>query len=452
MNLKHMLAERAAAGEPVRVGVIGAGAFGTMFLAQARRTAGLHVVGVADLDAGRARAALARTGWPVESYGAATLAGAVSDGTTYITTHAAELFDAARVEVIVEATGSPRAGIAHALDAFAAGCHVVMVTVEADAVAGPLLARRAADAGVIYSLAYGDQPALICELVDWARTSGFEVVAAGKGTRYLPVYHASTPETVWGHYGFTEERAAAAGFNSKMFNSFLDGTKSAIEMAAVANATGLRAAAGGLVFPPASTSDLPSVLRPQADGGTLADAGLVEVVSSLRRDGSEIESDLRWGVYVVFRADDDYVAGRLADYGMVTDDSGRYAALYRPYHLIGLELGVSVASVALRREATGVATAFVGDAVAVAKRDLDAGETLDGEGGYTVWGRLQPAAASIADGAVPIGLAQNVTLGEPVAAGEVIRWEQLAEEPDQGDIAYAARRQLERTTDAVVGA
>jgi len=448
MNLSRMLAERQAAGEPVRVGVIGAGAFGTMFLSQARRAPGFHVVGVADLDAERARAALARTGWPQESYGAASVAEAAASGETCITTDARELMDSSIVEVIVEATGSPVAGMAHALGAFEAGCHVVMVTVEADAVAGPLLAQRAAEAGVVYSMAYGDQPALICEMVDWARTTGFEVVAAGKGTRYLPIYHSSTPETVWGHYALTAERAAQAGFNAKMFNSFLDGTKSAIEMAAVANATGLRPAPGGLGFPPSSTDELASVLRPREDGGTLAGSGLVEVVTSLHRDGSQVEKDLRWGVYVVFKAGNDYVAGRMADYGMATDESGEYSALYRPYHLIGLELGVSVASVALRGEPTGVANAWVGDAVAVAKRDLAAGETLDGEGGYTVWGRLQPAAASVEAGAVPIGLAGGVTLGAPVAEGEVVRWEHLAELPGEGNAAYAARRELEEATKA----
>ena len=161
-----------------------------------------------------------------------------------------------------------------------------MVNVEADALVGPLLAQRARAAGIVYSLAYGDQPALICEMVDWCRAAGFEVVAAGKGTKYLPAYHASTPATVWPHYGFTPEVVAAGDFNAQMFNSFLDGTKSAIEMAAVANATGLLPARNGLSFPPCGVDDLPRILKPRRRRRRFCEhAGQVEVVSSVERDG-----------------------------------------------------------------------------------------------------------------------------------------------------------------------
>ena len=442
MGLAAGLAEREAAGQPVRVGLIGAGAFGTMFLAQARRTPGIHIVAVADREPARARAALARGGWPREDFLATTIAEAASTGRTCVTAEAENLVEVA-IDVIVEATGSPAASVDHALAAFAAGCHVVMVTVEGDALTGPMLAQRAAEAGVVYSLASGDQPALICELVDWARTCGLEVVAAGKGTRYHPDFHHSTPDTVWAHYGLDAERALSAGFNAKMFNSFLDGTKSAIEMTAVANATGLRPAPDGLSFPPSARHELASVLRPHEDGGRLATWPTVEVVSSLRRDGSEVRGDLRWGVYVVFRAGDEYVASRLVDYGVDTDESGRYGALYRPSHLIGLELGVSVASVALRGEATGAPAAFVGDAVAVAKRDLAPGDRLDGEGGHTVRAELLPAAESLGRRALPIGLAANVTLARSVVAGETVSWDDV-DYIDDDSLAVRLRRELER--------
>ncbi len=229
-----------------------------------------------------------------------------------------------------------------------------MVNVEADVLAGPALAARARSAGVVYSMAYGDQPALVAELVDWAHATGFEVIAAGKGTKYLPDYHAVTPDDVWRHYGLDPARARAAGMNPQMFNSFLDGTKSSIEMAAIANATGLAVPSDGLLFPPCGVDDLPSILKPKADGGVLEGRGMVEVVSSLNRDGSAVERDLRWGVYVVIAATNDYTASCFEQYGMRTDASGRFAAMYRPYHLIGLELGVSVLSAALRGEPTGV--------------------------------------------------------------------------------------------------
>ena len=230
MNLHAQLLERERQGRPLRVGLIGAGKFASMYLAQLPRTPGVRLTAIADLDPARARAALERVGWSGGQIGALRF---FDD--------ARRLIEAPEVEIVIDSTGSPAAGIAHVLACCAARKHIVMVNVEADALAGPWLAARAREAGIVYSLAYGDQPALICEMVDWARAAGFEVVAAGKGTKYLPSYHASTPDTVWQHYGLSAEQAAGGGMNPQMFNSFLDGTKSAIEMAAVANATGLAA-------------------------------------------------------------------------------------------------------------------------------------------------------------------------------------------------------------------
>ncbi|HXT36839.1 MAG TPA: Gfo/Idh/MocA family oxidoreductase [Chloroflexota bacterium] len=441
MSLARLLGARAAAGRPVRVGLIGAGKFGSMYLAQARRTPGVHLVGVADVAIERAREALSRTSWPPDQVAARSFEAALARGGTYLTDDAEQLIASDAVDLVIEATGSPAAGIRHALLCCRHGRDVIMVNVEADALAGPLLARRAAEAGIVYSLAYGDQPSLICELVDWARTIGVEVICAGKGTKYLPEYHASTPDTVWRHYGFTEEQLATGDFNAKMFNSFLDGTKSAIEMAAVANATGLLPDREGLRFPPASVYDLPQVCRPRSVGGALEQAGTLEVVSSLHRDGRPVEHGLRWGVYVTFVAGSAYVADCFSQYGLITDATGQYAALYRPSHLIGLELGISVASVALRREATGAPESFVGDVVAVAKRDLDPGEQLDGEGGFTVFGRLALALDSLAAGCLPIGLAQRCAVANPVCAGDIVKWEDVR--MDETSEAVQVRREME---------
>ena len=426
MNLNHLLQQRASEGMPLRVALIGAGKFGSMFLAQAQRTPGIHVVAVADLDPQRARASLERVGWSADRYRARSFDEARKEGTTCVTDNAATAIASDAVEIVIDATGSPAAGIRHALACCEHGKHVVMVNVEADCLAGPLLARRAREAGIVYSLAYGDQPALICELVDWARAAGFDVAAAGKGTRYLPAYHDSTPETVWGHYGFSREQVARGDYNAQMFNSFLDGTKSAIEMAAVANATGLTPAPDGLAFPPCGTDKLARVLKPAAEGGVLHHRGQVEVVSSLERDGRPVARDLRWGVYVTLAADSEYVRRCFSEYGLATDESGNYAAMYKPYHLIGLELGISVAAVGLRREPTGAPTGFRGDVVAVAKRDLAAGTTLDGEGGYTVWGRLIPARDSLGCAGLPIGLAHRVRLTRTVKKGETVTWRDIA--------------------------
>ena len=433
MPLCDLLAARISAGRPVRVGLIGAGKFGSMFLNQVPSTPGIEVAMIADLDPERAKAACRAVGWSVERIAATRF---VEDGMALIADDA--------VEVVVEATGSPAAGIGHALGAVAAGKHIVMVNVEADVLAGPHLAAEARKAGVVYTMASGDQPALVAEMVDWARTNGFGVVAAGKGTKYLPAYHASTPDTVWGHYGLTADQARAAGMNPQMFNSFLDGTKSAIEMAAIANATGLNPPGDGLAFPPCGADDLQFVLRPRADGGILETKGQVEVVSSLERDGRPVHRDLRWGVYVVFEAPNDYAAACFQQYGLVTDPSGRYAALYRPYHLIGLELNTAILSAALRGEAVGATRSFRADVAAVAKRALAAGEMLDGEGGHTVWGKVVPAGRSVQDGLLPIGLAHRVRLTRPVAAGQAVRFADV--EINEADAAVVARRAAETFT------
>jgi predicted homoserine dehydrogenase-like protein len=437
MNLRHLLDARMTAGRPVRVALIGAGKFGSMFLAQVPTTPGIEVAVIADLDPDRARRACAAVGWTPERIAATAF---VDDGAAAIRTPG--------VEVVIDATGSPVAGLAHADTAIREGRHIVMVNVEADVLAGPLMAERARAAGTVYSMAYGDQPALTCEMVDWARACGFEVVAAGKGTKYLPAFHASTPDTVWQHYGLTPEEAAAAGMNPQMFNSFLDGTKSAIEMAAIANATGLRPPSDGLAFPPCGTPELAQVLKPAGAGGILEHKGQVEVVSSLYRDGTPVARNLRWGVYVVLEAPNDYTAACFRQYGLETDDSGRYAAMYKPFHLIGLELNISVLSAALRGEPTGSTRAFAGDVASVAKKPLKAGEMLDGEGGYTVWGKLIPARTSLDIGALPIGLAHRVKLVRDIAEGETVRWSDVA--IDETAPAAALRRQMERSNAAPV--
>ena len=441
MNLHALLLEREAAGRPVTVGLIGAGKFGTMFLSQVRRTRGMHLVGIADLSAERARKALASCGWDEQQYQAPSLGDAFKSGRTHITQDSAELIAFPDIEVIVEATGDPKAGIAHALKIIRHGKHVVMVNVEADVVAGPLLASKARAAGVIYSLAWGDQPALICEHVDWARACGFEVVSAGKGTRYHPTFHQSTPDTVWENFGLSPEKAARGGMNPKMFNSFIDGTKSGIEMTAVCNATGLMPQPDGLSFPPSSVYDLAKVCKPKASGGALAITGTTEVVSSLNRDMSGVPNHLQMGTYVVVKAGHDYVRHCAEEYNMLPDENFEHIAMYRPTHMIGLELGISVASAALRKEATGSATGFRSDVIATAKKSMKAGEMLDGEGGFCVWGKQTPADRSLDEGLLPLGLAHNVKLMRDVALGEALKWADVDYDPN--DSAVKVRREME---------
>ncbi|WP_395700016.1 NAD(P)H-dependent oxidoreductase [Aquabacterium sp.] len=441
MSLHRQLQQRAAEGRPIRVGLIGAGKFGAMFLAQVPRTPGMQVVAIADLSPAGARRNLARVGWTEDRMAAASIDEAVRQGSTHVGEDWQALVRHPAVDVVVECTGHPPAAVDHCLAAFAQRKHVVNVTVEADAFCGPLLARKAQEAGVIYSLAFGDQPALICDLVDWARSCGFPVVAAGRGHKWLPHFSASTPETVWGYYGLTPEQADRGGLNPKMFNSFLDGSKPSIESTAVANATGLGVPSDGLKYPPASIADIPYVTRPRSEGGVLERKGMVEVISSLEADGRVIPYDIRMGVWVTVEAETDYIKHCFEEYNAHTDPSGRYFTLYKRWHLIGLEVGYSVASVALRGEATGVALAWGADVVATAKRDLQAGELLDGEGGYTVWGKLLPAARSAGMGGLPLGLAHDVKLVRPVKAGQSLCWDDVM--MDTGSLAYRCRREME---------
>src|SRR5215470_11911218 len=429
MNLSAMLAARARASSPIRVALIGAGKFGSMFLSQVPTIPGLEVSAIADLDPDRAKATCRLVGWDPERI-----------ARTRFTDQTREACTQEAIELVVEATGDPTAGIAHALAAIEAHKHIVMVNVEADVLVGPLLAAKAQAAGVVYSMAYGDQPALIAEMVDWARAAGFAVAAAGKGTKYLPLYHTVTPDEVWSHYGLKSEQAKAAGMNPQMFNSFLDGTKSAIEMAAIANACLLDVPQDGLAFPPCGVDDLARVLRPRAVGGQLDHDGMVEVVSSLERDGRPVFRDLRWGVYVVLKAPNSYAAACFTQYGLPTDSTGQYAAMYKPFHLIGLELSISVLNAALRGEPTGRARAWRGDVVAVAKRTLKSGEMLDGEGGYTVYGKLVPVARSLTESALPIGLAHGVRLTRDIAAGSIVHMSDVA--LDKGSVALKLRREM----------
>ena len=432
MNLYAKLLEREQQGKPLRVGLIGAGKFAAMYLAQVPRTPGIRLVAIADLAPANAKTNLERVGWSQAAIAA-----------TSITDDWRKLVSNPEIDIVIEATGNPVAAVEHILEAFRHGKHVINVTVEADAFCGPALAQRAKAAGIVYSLAYGDQPAIICDLVDWARAAGFPVVAAGRGHKWLPHFAQSTPDTVWGYYGLTPEQAKLGGLNPKMFNSFLDGSKPAIESSAVCNATGLTAAPEGLLYPPGAVDEIPTLMRPRDEGGVLHHKGQVEVISSLREDESPIPYDIRFGVWVVFEGETDYIQRCFSEYGVKTDPSGRYACMYKRWHMIGLEVGISVASVGLRGEATGCATGWRADAVAIAKKSLQEGEILDGEGGYTVVGRLMPAADSLAQGCLPLGLAHGWKMLRPVSAGQPLRWNDVA--CDASVPAVSLRREMERS-------
>lgn len=430
MFLQNAISKRINDNNPVKVALIGAGKFGSMFLSQVPSTLGIEVLVIADLKPDNAVKACKNVGWSDDLI-----------NKTKFVDRGADAIKLNEVEVVIEATGFPAAGIEHARQAFQNGKHIIMVNVEADVLAGAALVKEANSAGVVYSMAYGDQPALTAEIVEWARASGFNVTSAGKGTRYQPIYHKSSPDTVWDYYGLTHEEAKKAGMNPKMFNSFLDGTKSGLEMAAIANACDLDVPTNGLLFPPCGMDDLANVLKPKKAGGFLEKNGQVEVVSSLERDGRPVFKDLRWGVFAVLEAPNDYAASCFKQYGMNTDDTGKFSAMYKPFHLIGMELNISVFSAALLNQATGQTKKFTGDVVSTTKTILKKGEILDGEGGATVWGKLVPSKLSLSMEALPIGLAHGIRLKNEIKENEIITWNDVDYLPSDPAILY--RRKME---------
>ena len=414
----------------VNVTIIGAGKFGSMFLSQAPYTKGLNVFTICDLNIDKAKKACREVGWSEDQI-----------NNVIFTEDFEKAINNDEIDVVVEATGHPSSGIKHARTCFKYGKHVIMVNVEADVLAGPSLSAEANSAEVVFSMAYGDQPSLTLEIIEWARASGFKVTAAGKGTKYMPEYHYSTPKTVWDHYGLTSDEAEKAGMNSKMFNSFLDGTKSSLEMSAIANASGLNVPNNGLLFPPCGMDDLASLLKEKNKGGILEKNEQVEVVSSLERNGRPVFKDLRWGVYAVLQAPNEYAASCFKQYGMNTDQSGEFSAMYKPFHLIGMELNTSIFSAALLKLPTGQTKYFKGDVVSVSKKNLKKGEKLDGEGGFTVWGKLIPASTSLNLKALPIGLANDMFLKNDIDKDKIITWNDV--EFDSNDEIISYRHQME---------
>ena len=396
--------------EPIRVGFIGCGKFVSMFLAQYNNLEKIQIDSIVDINIDQAKKNCTNSGLNKDTVNKINFSTSLD-----------EILDR-NIEIYIEATGNPIVGTVHATKIIKNKRHVVLVNVEADITCGKYLSDLAKNNGVICSMAYGDQPSLILEQIEWARLNGFTVVCAGKGTKYHPTFEYSTPDTVWGHYGLTKERAEKeSGMNPKMFNSFLCGDKSAIEMCAVSNAANLKCPSNGLTFPPVGVYDIAKKMIPNKDGGLIEFDGQVEVISSIDLEKKDIPNDLRWGVYIVIKAKNEYVKNCFKDYGMVTDTSGNYSAIWRPYHYIGLELAQSIYSIALDNRATGFTKNYNADVASYAKKDLKAGEKLDGEGGFCARGRLITAQKSKKENILPLGLTDNAVSKKDINKDEVIK-------------------------------
>ena len=355
LNIPTKLAKRE---EPIRVGIVGAGLFGTKLADQIECAPGMTVAAIADIETDRAYRTFAEAGVDepvVDVTTAADADVAIAGGERAVLSDGVSLAET-DLDVVVEATGVPDAAARHAYAALTEGKHVVNVTVEADTVVGPTLAAIAEENDVTYSLAYGDQPALMIELHDWARTIGMDVVAAGRGSMYVDEYRFGTPDDIFQRFGYDNQFVREHNLNARMYNSFLDGTKIAVETCALANAIGFEPDVPGMHLPTLEAEAVPEHLRPECDGGILQKSGVVETFSSLYSDGSTTEYDLSWSVFVVTTAPNPAVQAYLdqnANHGFHVANDGEYAFFYRPYHLPGIETPVSIANAALRNEPTG---------------------------------------------------------------------------------------------------
>ena len=394
----------------IRIAFVGCGKFVSMFLSQYSNLNKIKIDSIVDLNMDQAKKNCLKSGVSEKEVSKINFSTSLD-----------QIIDR-NIEIFIEATGNPIVGTVHATKILKEKKNLILVNVEADITCGKYLSDLAEENRVICSMAYGDQPSLILEQIEWARLNGFEVICAGKGTKYHPSFEYSTPDTVWGHYGLTKERAEnESGMNPKMFNSFLCGDKSAIEMCAVSNASNLKCPSNGLTFPPVGVYDIAKKLIPKKDGGLIDFEGQVEVISSIDLNKKDIPNDLRWGVYIVIKAQNEYVKNCFKDYGMVTDSSGNYSAIWRPYHYIGLELAQSIYSIALDNRATGYTKKYNADVASVAKKDLKVGEKLDGEGGFCARGKLITSENSKKEMLLPLGLTDNAILKKNISKDEMIK-------------------------------
>jgi len=425
------LLKRADEGNPIRVGLIGAGKFGAGLVAQVSQMVGMRVCVIADINLAHARHAFVSSSIPegeirtVDSVRA--LDEAIRAGTHAVVEDGLLVTQCEAVDVVVEATGVPAVGARMGYAAVTQGKHLVMVNVETDVTVGPLLRRLADSAGVVYTLVDGDQPGVTMVMVDWARALGFEVVAAGRGTVFYADDRAGVPDTVPERFGFSTEMIERRTINFKMYNSFRDGSKAQIEMTALANMAGLVPDVRGMHEPSVNIQDIARVCSLKAEGGILSRPGVVELANSIGEDGQTMLADpLKMGVFVVVRTEHPFTQEDLTGYFLHPGGDGKNYLLYRPYHLVAVEAPMSIAQAVLYGAPTGAPLPTpTAEVITVAKRDLKAGETLDGSGGYTVNGLCEKASVARAENLLPLGLADVARLKVNAGQGEAIRYDMV---------------------------
>ncbi len=430
---------------PAPVGVVGVGRMGRGIVDQIATMTGMRVLALADLDGERALRGFTENGWDRDRVCLTDeldrAQDALRSGRAVVTSDPL-LLPRLDLEAVVEATGVPEVGAAVAETSIQHGHHTVMLNVEADVVVGPLLADRARRAGVVYTLAAGDQPGAIFEMVEWARTLGFEIVCAGRGTVLFPDDHHATPQKY-------AEIAARNRMNPKMYNEFRDGTKSQLEMVAVSNVLEMPPARRGMYEPHCRWQDLGRVFALKQDGGLLERPGAVDMANAVNEDGEYVHEDKVFpGVFVVVTSPHPGVRSAMGSlfepgFGGTPQQWGPNWGLYRPYHLACVEVPMSVARAIVQGRPTGeLRGGMVADLVAVAKRDLQPGDELDGGGGYTVYGLSERYEVARRENLLPFGFAYSGRVRRPVPQDQALTWEDV--EVDTSTPLFEMRREQDR--------
>lgn len=409
---------------PVTVGLAGSGQMGTDMVVQLTLMPGVRLGALSELNVAGAEAALRMAGTEfMHASGLNDIDRAIEGGKVALTQDYKALCASGRIDVIIDATGNPNVGTLIALEAFRNGKHVVMLNVEADITIGRFLREEAAKAGVVYTGAAGDEPAATIEIIGFAQSLGFDIVCAGKG-KNNPLKFDATPDAY-------EEEARQRNMNARMLVEFVDGSKTMIEMVAVANATGLVPDVPGMHGPAATRDELASVLCTKEDGGVLSGIGKVDY---------SIGEGVAPGVFCIVKPRHERVLERMSDLKM---GPGPNYTIFRPYHLTSLEVPLSAVRAVVKGAPDLVpADRPVAECVTLAKRDLNPGDTLGKIGEYDYRGFAMTWEDARDEGALPLGLAEQARVIKPIKAGEKLTYANC--EPDDSLVITQIRRRLDQ--------
>lgn len=422
------LLQRAEKQGPITIGLAGAGQMGTDIVVQVALMPGMRIGAISEVRPQAAIDAALLAGHDrsdiVQAPNAAAIDRAIEAGKIAVTEDLHALASAGRIDVIIDATGNPNIGTLFALEVMKNGKHIVMLNVEADITIGRFLKEEARKAGVVYTGAAGDEPACTLEIIGFAKSLGFNIIAAGKG-KNNPLKIDAMPADY-------EKEAAERNMNARMLVEFVDGSKTAIEMVAIANATGLVPDVPGMHGPTATLEELASVLCPREDGGVLHRKGVVDY---------SIGKGVAPGVFCIIETRHPRVLERMIDLKV---GKGPYFTIFRPYHLTSLEVPLSAArAVVYKRADMEPLDHPVAEAVAIAKSDLGLGQSLGmiGENDYRGFAMTWEDAR--ARGALPLGLAERAKVVKPVKTGDFLTYENCV--PDDSMVITQIRRRLDQS-------